>query len=164
MDKVVVVSVQPVIFSGNYRTNIPNDSDLLIRFNSTGISVVNGCNSHQANYNAYSNNTIAFSPFASTRIACANDFDSLYLQALIASVSFSQSSNQIVLRNANGLVTIILTSTVVTPQPPSVKFFYSITPSFKIFEDYFVVTQNDPYIFEIINHLVAEYAFFLKEN
>ena len=53
-------SVTQVTFNQTYSTNIPDDSDLLIRFDSTRVSIVNGCNVQSANYKAFSNGTIIF--------------------------------------------------------------------------------------------------------
>ncbi len=70
---------------------------------------MNGCNSQRSNYKAFSNGSITFNSFVSTRIACANNFDFQYTNALVQSVTYVQSRNQIILRNSAGSTTIILT-------------------------------------------------------
>jgi hypothetical protein len=55
------------------------------------------------------NGSISFNPFLSTKKGCLNDVDNQYTNALIQSAYFIQIGNQIILRNLDGITTIILT-------------------------------------------------------
>lgn len=55
-----------VTFKGTYSTSINADSDLLVKFDSKNVYILNGCNSHTASYKAYDNGAIEFGEFTST--------------------------------------------------------------------------------------------------
>jgi hypothetical protein len=76
-----------------------DDSDLRIKIINNAISFVNGCNSHSASYQIELNGRIRFGPFRSTKKGCLNDKDSIYLNSLKSSVSYSISSQIITFRN-----------------------------------------------------------------
>ena len=80
--------VTEIVITGQYTTNIPDDSDLLVEFEDNKIALLNGCNINFAEFHAYSNKSISIGMFASTRKFCSPDFDSKYTSALSSSVSF----------------------------------------------------------------------------
>lgn len=81
---------KPVTFDGNYSTNIPNDPDIIIKFNQNNqVNIINGCNSYTGSYEANSLGSIVFKQFIGTLKACSIDFDSLYTKSLSNSVSYS---------------------------------------------------------------------------
>lgn len=47
--------------------------------------------------------------------------------------------------------------------PTDVKVYYSITPALKIFEGYFIISEKDPYLGEIMSYLEQDYYYFIKE-
>lgn len=73
-----------------------DDSDLRIKIVNNSISIINGCNSHSGTYKAEVNGRISFGVFASTKRFCFNDKDSVYLNSLKSSVSYSISSKRVI--------------------------------------------------------------------
>ncbi len=93
---------KPVTFEGNYTTSIPNDPDLIIKFNPNNqVSILNGCNTYSGSYEADSLGNIVFKQFIGTLKACSVDFDNLYTKALSNSVTYSTSGNKIIFRDLN---------------------------------------------------------------
>lgn len=109
----IVLSVapvaKPVTFEGNYTTSIPNDSDLIIKFASNQVSILNGCNSYSGTYEADSLGNIAFKQMAGTLKACSVDFDNLYTKALSNSVYYEASGSKIIFRDINKAETVTFT-------------------------------------------------------
>ena len=66
------------------------DSDLLVQFGEKDLSVqiLNGCNTHSGFYKAFTNGSVFFDSFISTLMACSDDQDSKYLNALNSGVTF----------------------------------------------------------------------------
>lgn len=101
MDKVTTITVpvvsvpenKQIYFTGNFSTSIKNNTDIVISFTAERVNLLNGCNTYGAQYQAYSNGTINIGPFIGTKMACKNDLDYLYLNALGDAVFFSQSKN-----------------------------------------------------------------------
>ncbi len=66
-----VNSPKDVVFSNTYKTNLNDDSDLLIRFDSSNkVNIINGCNSQPGTYKASDDGSISFGVFISTRKFC----------------------------------------------------------------------------------------------
>lgn len=86
-----------------------DDSDLRIKIIGNTISIINGCNSHSANYQTEFNGRISFSVFSSTRRFCFIDKDTVYLNSLKSSKFYSISSKIITFINSKGIVNIVLT-------------------------------------------------------
>lgn len=89
------ITNEPVIeinISGQYTSNIPDDNDLLVEFKDNKVTLLNGCNINFAQFNAYSNGSISFGPFVTTRKFCNPDFDAKYTSTLSTSFSFDISS------------------------------------------------------------------------
>ena len=61
---------KPVVFEGNYTTNILSDPDLIIRFSDNQVNILNGCNSFSGQYQADSTGSIQFKPMIGTLKAC----------------------------------------------------------------------------------------------
>jgi heat shock protein HslJ len=105
-----------VVFDNTYKPNFNEDSDLLIRLDSSGrVSIVNGCNLQSGSYKANDDGSIKFSSFISTRIFCLNDKDSVYINALNNSLTFKQQGNQITLFSRSGQQTLSLTPIIEIP-------------------------------------------------
>ncbi len=108
LTKIVPIKLMPLL-NGNYTTNLIGNSKIVIQLTNSSISILNGCNSQFASYKAYSNGTLSVSLFASTRMFCPTNFDSIYVNAFTLSKSFVQNGNQLVLKNVGGGNTVILT-------------------------------------------------------
>lgn len=94
---------------GTYKpTNINNDNDLLIVFeDGESVRIQNGCNIHSGIYNAFGNGTVTIGKFFSTRRACREDFDKIYLDALTKTDNYLKDNQNLILRNgANVLLTL----------------------------------------------------------
>jgi heat shock protein HslJ len=76
-----------------------DDSDVKIKILRNTISIINGCNSHSATYQADSKGRINFGVFRSTLKFCIIDKDAIYLNLFKSSVSYSISSQIITLKN-----------------------------------------------------------------
>lgn len=101
--------------NGDYTTNLIGNSKIVIQVTNSSISILNGCNRQFASYKAYSNGTLSVSLFASTRMFCPTNFDIIYVNAFTLSKSFAQNVSQIILKNANGGTTVILTPLIALP-------------------------------------------------
>lgn len=132
-----------VKLSGKYSTNLPDDSDLLVEFTESTVSILNGCNAQSATYQAFSNASISFTPFISTLKFCAIDYDSKYTSALGSSQSFVQNSNsQIILKNGSGITTLVLSPFVAKPQPKAVSFNNTYKPNLNDDSDLLIKLDN----------------------
>jgi heat shock protein HslJ len=111
----VNTSVPPIIptnilLTGKYSSSITNDPDIVISLNSdNSVDINNGCNLNPGKYSATSDGRIIFKDFITTSLVCTNDFDRLYVTAFRNSVTFERSGNQIILRDINRIVTMVLT-------------------------------------------------------
>ena len=101
--------VKKVSFSGTYKpTNINNDKDLLIVFeDGESVSIQNGCNIHSGIYSAFENGTVTIGKFFSTRRACREDFDKVYLDALTTSGNFVRENKNLVLKNGVNVLLVL---------------------------------------------------------
>ncbi len=105
-----------VVFSNTYKPNLNDDSDLLIRFDSSNkVNIINGCNSQSGTYKASDDGSISFGVFISTRMFCQNDKDSVYTNALTNSATFKLQGDQITLFSRSGQQTLLLTPFVAPP-------------------------------------------------
>lgn len=99
-----------VKFNNTYKPNLTDDNDLLIKLDQNNkITLLNGCNSQSATYKAADDGSISFTAFISTRMYCQNDKDSIYTSALTNSVKYISQGDRLVLMNASGQQTLILT-------------------------------------------------------
>lgn len=82
---------------------------MIIKFISNQVSILNGCNSYSGSYEADSLGNIVFKQMIGTLMACEQDNDNLYTKALSNSVTYQANGSQIIFKDINKSVTIILT-------------------------------------------------------
>jgi hypothetical protein len=100
----IVLNIVPPVFkvnlSGIYSSNIaPN---VYFSFTQNEVSILGECNVHKASYDAFTNGTIIFGNFTSTNKPCTNDKDSVYVNSLRNSKSFSRNKDTITFTNVKG--------------------------------------------------------------
>jgi len=125
-----VPSVVPVLppktlinLDGLYESSVTANPNILIRINGSSVSLVNGCNSAQAQFSAFTDGSLTVGAFITTLKYCNNDTDSLYLTALTNSVKYLSFANNslLILSDSKNLRTITLsvyTPPAVVESPP----------------------------------------------
>jgi heat shock protein HslJ len=117
-----------VALDGIYITNIPNNPKIQVNITGGKLYILNGCNSQSSSYKADSSGTFSASLFISTKMACMNDYDYLYVNAFTNSVSYLKNGNQIILKDSSNKTSIILTPYVAPPTPvlpPAIPIFFN---------------------------------------
>jgi hypothetical protein len=143
----IVPPPTPITLDGLYVTNIPNSPKIQVNITGSKLFIMNGCNSQSTTYKADSSGAFSANLFISTRMACSNDYDYLYVNAFTNSTSYQKNGNQIVLSDSTNKTSIILTPYVAPPipvVPPAISILFNGNFTTNI--------QNNPNILVIFNN------------